>query len=262
MLGNLSKVLFKATGSFNTNEENNNLEYSNKLNEYKTLNSYNSGKDIINYNCYYFRERDFWKKNFEPEINFNHNKRLSFYLNSSPQRKKTFIIDKNIINLNKKFRFNTISKNEKYSNLLIDSPANLRKDLTNNFSSYKQNILASNSRLNTDSNKIIKNKFKIKNNNIYNYIRINTEPNENKKYLKFPSINNIFKSQEALFQDTVDSKLKSLISVKPEIKEQLKTKYRSMVGKRDFLTYLNYRKKYCQNPFYESMKLKEEINNF
>ena len=60
MLGNLSKVLFKAPGSFNTNEENNNLEYSNKLNEYKTLNSYNSGKDIINYNCYYFRERDFF----------------------------------------------------------------------------------------------------------------------------------------------------------------------------------------------------------
>ena len=260
MLGNLSKVLFKAPGSFNNNSENNNIESLNKIKEQRILNSYNSGKDIIKNNCYYFREKDFWKNNFEPEINFNHNKRLSFYLNSSPKRQKSLRIDKNIINLNKKYIFNTINKKTKNSYLLIDSPISLRKDLTNNFSTYKKNILES--RLKTDSNALTNDRYKIKNNNIYNLIRINTDGNENRKYYRLPRINNLLKSQETLFQDSTDNKFKSLISIKPEIKEQLKTKYRSMVGKRDFFIFLNYREKHYQNPFYESMKVREEMNNF
>ncbi len=35
-----------------------------------------------------------------------------------------------------------------------------------------------------------------------------------------------------------------------------------MVGKRDFLKYLNYRKTNRRNPFYESMKIKEDMNNY
>ena len=34
-----------------------------------------------------------------------------------------------------------------------------------------------------------------------------------------------------------------------------------MVGKRDYYKYLNYRKK-VQNPFYESIKTKEEMNSY
>ena len=99
-------------------------------------------------------------------------------------------------------------------------------------------------------------RYKIFNNNLYNHIKIN---NLNGNKTKFPII---FKSQETLFQDKTDNKLKSLISMKPELKEQLKTKNRSMVGKKDFLTYLNYRKLNRQNPFYESMKIKEDMNNY
>ena len=50
--------------------------------------------------------------------------------------------------------------------------------------------------------------------------------------------------------------------MRPEIKEQLKTKNRFMVGKRDYDKYLNSFRKNLQNPFYESMKVKEEINNY
>ena len=260
MLGNLSKVLFKAPIFFNTME---NIESLNIPQEEYTINSFNSKKE----KCLYFRERDFWKKNFEPEINFNHNKRLSFYLNSSPKKQKKYRIDKNIINLNKKIRFNTINKKRKYSYLLTDSPIETNpniKNIKNNFSVYKnnnsiykKNILGSENRLKTESNRIIKDKYKILNNNLYSHIKINNDIYEN----NFPSIN-IYKSQETLFQDKTDNKLKSLILIKPEIKEQLKTKNRNMVGKRDFLKYLNYRKTNRLNPFYESMKIKEDMNNY
>ena len=265
MLGNLSKVLFKAPSFFNNME---NIESLNTPQEEYTISTFNPKKE----NNFYFREKDFWKKNYEPEINFNHNKRLSFYLNTSPKKQKSYRIDKNIINLNKNTRFNTISKKNKYSYLLTDSPSNtninINSYMKNNFSVYKsnnnihrKNISTSEKRLKTESNvnsnRIIKNRYKILNNNLYSHIKINNKLYENDT--KFPTI---FKSQETLFQDKTDNKFKSLILLKPEIKEQLKTKNRCMVGKRDFLAYLNYRKLNLQNPFYESMKVKENMNNF
>ena len=81
------------------------------------------------------------------------------------------------------------------------------------------------------------------------------------KSYKFPKIQNIFKSQESLFQDNADKKFTSLISVKPQIKEQLKTKNRCMVGKREFLIFKNSKKIDAYNPFYESIKIKEEMKN-
>lgn len=51
---------------------------------------------------------------------FFQDKRKSLDLNSFPQRKKKFPNDENVINLNQKKRFNSIDKNEKNANLLID----------------------------------------------------------------------------------------------------------------------------------------------
>jgi uncharacterized short protein YbdD (DUF466 family) len=101
-------------------------------------------------------------------------------------------------------------------------------------------------------------------------IKINDEKNNEHNKVKgkkskinfeFPYIYKALKSQENLFQDRLDKKFNSLIILKPEVKEQLKTMNRSMVGKKQFLKYLNQTKTMLQNPFYESIKLKEELNN-
>ena len=263
MLGNLSKVLFKAPSIFNNNINNNNIESINNMKEVKTLSTFNS-KNNYNINNLYFREKDFWKKNYEPEINFNHNKRLSFYLNISPKKQQSLKIE----SLNKKIRFKTINKKIRNSYVLTDSPiinkgnkSNIFSIYKNNNSIYQNNTITSDRRLNTESDRIIKekNNLKLFNNNIFKHIKINNNAYEN---YKFPNIVKTFKSQETLFQDNADNKLSSLILIKPEIKEQLKTKNRCMVGKKDFLRYLNFRKNIYQNPFYESMKIKEDMNNF
>ena len=251
MLGNLSKVLFKAPSFFN----NNNIQ---KNDEDSTIYSFNSRH--INR---YFREKDFWKKNFEPEINFNNNKRLSFYINTSPERQKRLKNDNNIISL-KNIRYNTINKNKKNSYVFTDSPVHnqdtSKKNLTlNRYNSHinKKNVSGNNIWLRIDLNRLIRDKHKLN-----KYIKINNNTYENEKGKKFPSISNGYKSQETLFQDKADNTLRSLILVRPEIKEQLKAKYRYIVGKRDYDKYLNSFRKNSQNPFYESMKVKEEKNNY
>ena len=111
MLGNLSKVLFKAPGFFNNNihqkESLNNNKEGYAFNSFNTIN----GNKI---NSLYFREKDFWKKNYEPDMNFNHNKRISFYLIKSPE-KGQILNNTKFINLNKR-KFNTISRK---ANILI-----------------------------------------------------------------------------------------------------------------------------------------------
>lgn len=263
MLGNLSKVLIKAPNFFN-----NNMEIIDSLNiihegyTLNSLNSYRSEKDR-NYNSLYFRESDFLKHNFEPEINFNHNKRLSLHIIKSPNRHQSFTINKDIINLKKGKRFNTISKRSKY--LLTDSKREIKPYIENNFRNYKINSIYKKTisenyrRLHTVSNRLLKDKIKICNNIIYNNnIKYNFyESPKNYKFLKI----HYLKSQETLFQEKTDNKLKKLLLIKPQIKELLKEKNRHIVGKKDFLRYLNYRKNNCQNPFYESMKYKEEMKN-
>ena len=83
---------------------------------------------------------------------------------------------------------------------------------------------------------------------------------KNKGIYKFDKNRKPFKSQESLFQDNIDKKLVSLISVKPQIKEQLKSINRSMVGQRDYFIYQKSGRFNSPNPFYESMKKKEEMN--
>ena len=264
MLGNLSKILFKAPGLFNNSLEQKEILNNNR--EGYTLNSFNTININDNkLNSLYFREKDFWKKNYEPEINFNHNKRISFYLIKSPKRHLTINTDSNAnantINLNKR-RFNTVNKKKKYPYLLTDIREKLNLNINNNFSAYKNNNIFhkknifENIRLKTEANEdvVIKDRY------INLFDKKSTFKNNTIKSDKISTINNIFKSQEILFQDNVDNKFRSLILVKPEIKEQLKEKNRSMVGKRDYYKYLNYRRK-INNPFYETIKMKEEMNN-
>ena len=117
--------------------------------------------------------------------------------------------------------------------------------------------------LKKNPNKLIKDSYKKNSRNIFDDIKINYSTNEKEKNeKKFPKVNNVFKSQETIFQDNADNKLKSLITLKPEIKEQLQTKNRSMIGKMDFWRFIHNYKTKSNNPFYESMKIREEMNNY
>ena len=258
MLGNLSKLLFKAPRFLENKRECKTIDFLDEIREENISTSLNY-KSSNNNKSFYFKEKDFWKNNFEPQINFNRNKRLSSYGNLTPNRRQ--YLKKNHINLFKssKYKIITIKENRTYT--LTDSPINNRNNLSNNYSIYNKNTIGSDVRLKTDSNiNKVKNKNKFLNINLFPLISINKRyDKENTK--KFPQIYNSFKSRETLFQDKADNKLKSLISIKPEIKEQLKEKNRLMVGQKDFLRYLNFRKWFPYDPFYESIKVKDEINN-
>ena len=89
----------------------------------------------------------------------------------------------------------------------------------------------------------------------------NTKNKKNKFTIDFPSIYRSLKSQENLFIDGLDRKFNSLKLIRPEIKEQLKTKNRSMVGRKEFLRFQRLKLSNSKNPFYESIKMKEESNN-
>ena len=279
MLGNLSKVLIKAPGFFNNNiQSNNSKESKNNIIEDNVLNPFNSinilSKRGNSLNGIYFREKDFWKKNNIPEMNFNNNKRLMYNLNISSL--KSLKHDSQINKSHK--RLSNIFIKNKERNIGNDSPISTNGVIRNkNRNKYINSLLKSDIRLRTDSNRIIKNRQNIFNNNIYKNVNVdlnryddgkseiedsknNNTINLEKSY-KFPIIQNVFKSQESLFQDNADKKFTSLISVKPQIKEQLKTKNRCMVGKREFLNFKKSRKIDAYNPFYESIKIKEEMNN-
>ena len=87
MLGNLSKILIRTPNFFNNSHEE--LESFDKI---KLINIYNSNKNIkprkYRINGIYFREKDFWLKNYEQEMNFNHNKRSPFSLKCTNLKKK------------------------------------------------------------------------------------------------------------------------------------------------------------------------------
>ena len=127
---------------------------------------------------------------------------------------------------------------------------------------YESNQITKRKSFNLDNN--TERGINIKDKNINEDKKNNDKIFKNKKYKiksEFPPIYKALKSQENLFQDKLDKKFNSLKLLKPEIKEQLREKNRNMVGKNQFLRYLNQSKIMFQNPFYESIKLKEEINN-
>jgi hypothetical protein len=285
MLGNLSKLLIKAPNFFNNNTTQNTFKNVPKFNNNENPNIFNLNNEInkynYKYNNIYFRERDFWLKNYEPDINFNHNRRLFLNSKKSPLKKLTYNFIHPTISENK--------KNTRYSNdninrnmyLLTDNQINNSDKLIikNNYSIYR--ISPTNSKNNkinnlkemiskTEHNDIKNRKsFNISTNSDLISIHLNDEKitdniKENKKNNRykfnseFPSVHKTLKSQEILFQDRIDKKFNSLTLIKPEIKEQLKTKNRSMVGRKDFLKYQQIKKEKLQNPFCESMKIKEE----
>jgi len=281
MLGNLSKILIKAPNFFNNSSLNPIKEFG-KYNKRSNSNLFNQNKIIRSQKCdfrnIYFRERDFWLNNYEPDINFNHNRRSPFSLKNYPLKK---LVSKNIqiINPESKTNFNTIT-NTKKKYCLTDKRVS-KNDKSNNINIYNKvkmnnidpqnNDFISEIHLKTESNQIINRRrfnLNIDNEKTTNMIADKIKKNENGKrsnnkhicISEFPDIYKSLKSQENLFQDRLDKKFNSLKLIKPEIKEQLKTKKRSMVGRQDYLKFQKQFNSGFQNPFYESMKIKEELD--
>ena len=282
MLGNLSKILIRVPDFFN-NSSPNATKQLDKLNNSENLNIFFSNR-IENrkyrLNKIYFREKDFWLNNFGSEMNFNNNKRSPITLKNYSLKS---LSNKNIYLKNIETQNNSnIIKHESSKYLLTDHER-LNNDKTklrtiNNIYKIKgfteeNNDFRNELRLKSESNQITKRNslnintnFKVESKN--NNKIINNDKKNNYKISKnykikseFPSIYKALKSQENLFQDKLDRRFNSLKLLRPEIKEQLREKNRNMVGKNEFLRYLNQSRAMFQNPFYESIKLKEETNN-
>ena len=284
MLGNLSKILIRVPDFFNNSSINDTSQIE-KLNNIEKQNIFFSNNKIENrkyrLNKIYFREKDFWLNNYGSEMNFNNNKRSPISSKNSPLKS---LSNKNIClkNIEAQHNSNTIKQeNNKY--LLTDHQHqnNEKPKLKTINNIYKinglneeNNDIRNELRLKSESNQITKrNSLNINTNlkgesNIIDKIihednKNNDKIKKNKKYkikFEFPSIYKALKSQENLFQDRLDRRFNSLKSLRPEIKEQLREKNRNMVGKNEFLRYLNQNRAMFQNPFYESIKLKEETS--
>ena len=280
MLGNLSKILIRVPDFFN-NSSPNATKQLDKLNNSENLNIFFSNNRIENrkyrLNKIYFREKDFWLNNFGSEMNFNNNKRTPITLKNYSLKS---LSNKNIYLKNIETQNNSnIIKRESSKYLLTDHERlnndKIKLRTINNIYKIKgfteeNNDFRNELRLKSESNQITKRnslnintnfKGESKNNNKI----INNDKKNNYKNFKikseFPSIYKALKSQENLFQDKLDRRFNSLKLLRPEIKEQLREKNRNMVGKNEFLRYLNQSRAMFQNPFYESIKLKEETNN-
>ena len=284
MFGNLSKILIKAPVFFNNDKKS--LE---KIPEENTIDPFYQIKNIKNgnkkHNNIYFKEKDFWTKNIKLDMNFNHNKRLLRKLHLSPNDNKVEEYEKgknNFIEKNGEHRdINYYNKKRDFSNVAMNNHIKTIRD-KKNLNIYKKIFLLNKNNINdadftlkTESNKMNatnEKRDKIKKNKTLILNRYNTEENDTNKYTKeneldkkeiykFPKNIKSIRSQESLFQDNIDKKLISLILVKPKIKEQLKSINRSMVGQRDYYIYQQSGRFNSLNPFYESMKRKEEKNN-
>ena len=280
MLGNLSKILIRVPDFFN-NSSPNATKQLDKLNNSENLNIFFSNNRIENrkyrLNKIYFREKDFWLNNFGSEMNFNNNKRTPITLKNYSLKS---LSNKNIYLKNIETQNNSnIIKHESSKYLLTDHERlnndKIKLRTINNIYKIKgfteeNNDFRNELRLKSESNQITKRNslnintnFKVESKN-NNKIINNDKKNNYKNYKiksEFPSIYKALKSQENLFQDKLDRRFNSLKLLRPEIKEQLREKNRNMVGKNEFLRYLNQSRAMFQNPFYESIKLKEETNN-
>jgi len=296
MLGNLSKVLIKAPLFFNNKTQTKRKNTLQKIPEENILDPFYQINHIKkrgnSFSGIYFKERDFWKKNLKLDINFNNNKRLHKYdfhsidmdLDKEKNEQNLILLDNN--NSNKNDVFN---KNRRYFNFISDSPMKTSKGRNKNVNTYKKIFLFQkdnnnlndsdislksdermSSFLNTENNNIKRdtlthiNSYKNDINTNEENIKTNKSfenANNNKGRNRFPKIPKTFKSQESLFQDNIDKRLISLISVKPEIKEQYKSINRNMVGQRDYFVYQKSGRFDSTNPFYESINKKEELFN-
>ena len=296
MLGNLSKVLIKAPLFFNNKTQIKRKNTLRKIPEENILDPFYQINHIKkrgnSLSSIYFKEKDFWRKNLKLDINFNNNKRLHKYdfhsidmeLNKEQNDQNIIFLDNN--NSNKNDAFN---KNRRYFNFTSDSPIKTSKGKNKNVNTYKNIFLLQKDNnnlndsdislktdekmspfLNTENNNIKRetsshiNSYKNDINTNEENININNffgSANKNKGRNRFPKITKSFKSQDSLFQDNIDKRLISLISVKPEIKEQYKSINRNMVGQRDYFVYQKSGRFDSSNPFYESINKKEELLN-
>ena len=283
MLGNLSKILIRVPDFFN-NSSVNATRQMDKLNNGENQNIFLSNNRIQNrkyrLNKIYFREKDFWLNNFSSEMNFNNNKRSQLSLKNYSLKS---ISNKNIYLKNIETQNNSNTINQKSNKHLLTDHQHLNNEKSKlrtinniykiNGLNEENNDIRNELRLKSESNQITKKNslyininFKGNSNNINKIINEDNKNNDkknrkNKKKSEFPPIYKALKSQENLFQDKLDRRFNSLKLLKPEIKEQLKEKNRNMVGKNEFLRYLNQSRIMFQNPFYESIKLKEETNS-
>ena len=278
MLGNLSKILIKAPNFFNNKDTNIRKRALQKIPEEIEVDPFyqiNNIKSRSRNNINYFKEKDFWTKNFLLDMNFNHNKRYQKSTNILKNLKQSNYEKDLVRNNDADLRNQNIFK-KRYSN----SPRGDKNNLNiyqNIFLLQKDKLTKPEDNLKIQSNVLTDENidfFKTekndeKTNKTYVMDRYNTENNNvnknkyQKEVYKFPKNIKPYRSQESLFQDNIDNKLISLISLKPKFKEQLKSINRSMVGRRDYFLYQKTEKYNFQNPFYESMKKKEKlIKNF
>lgn len=284
MLGNLSKVLIKAPSFFNNSIKNNNIKSLEKIPEENIVDPFYQ----INYikkrgnslNHIYFKEKEFWKKSFRLDMNFNNNKRISPKMNITLKKLKKLEYDRV---LNNNYRKNINDDYIQKKNIFNLSSKNSRrrtpKESNNTFNTYKNIIFLNqnnnineqniSSITNSDKNELFldieKNDIKRNTSMFINRYNNDEKYNINEDYDKeqknekniFPKIKKAFKSQESLFQDNLDKKLDSLILLKPKIKEQYKLISRRMVGQRDFFLFQKSGGEGMRNPFYESIKKKK-----
>jgi hypothetical protein len=297
MLGNLSKVLIKAPLFFNNKTQIKRKNTLQKIPEENILDPFYQINHIkkrgYSLSKNYFKEKDFLKKNLKLDINFNNNKRLHKYdfhsvemdLDKEQKEPNILFLDNNNSNKN-----DILNQNRRYFNFTSDNPIKTSKGRNKNVNIYKQIFLlekdnnnlndsdislksdermrsflnTENNNLKRDSSTFIKSyKNKYINTNEEN-ININNSfenANNTKERNRLPKIPKTFKSQESLFQDNIDKRLISLISVKPKIKEQYKSINRNMVGQRDYFVYQKSGRFDSPNPFYESINKKEELLN-
>ena len=316
MLGNLSKILIKAPIFFSyhqQNLQNNKKDISQKKPEENIIDPFYQINHIKNRsnkknNMYYFKEKDFWKKNLKLDMNFNHNRRNFYSINLSPIEAKKAQVEPGLkakdinddfekINYyNKRRRYSVMSTNNSinnpiktiegekhydiYQKLFLLNKDNLKEESESN--SVKTESKNENENNNDKEKNVIKTEANEKKRRkrhsvvvIHNFNKNKNNNNENsnekknndnskvkeKEIYKFPKNIQPYKSQEILFQENLDKKLISLILLKPQVKEQLRSISRSMVGQRDYYVYQQSGKFRSPNPFYESMKKREDIKN-
>ena len=297
MFGNLSKSLVKVPNHFNLNIITEPKNYSRKSYE-KILNTDNNIKKINFYKsnkCHYFKEKDFLKKNFNLDLNYNNNFRKNITPHVKPRLSvsfEEFIFGKSFKennNDNKKefkkinffnSRFNTetgskYSTNSKKEFFSSKNSLNSRESNNINANMTKLNNEEFNENLNTNIDKLIK---KIHENSLnFNLFKkkkgFGSTTRENRieilkefingdrvvippNKLNFPKLN--IKSNERVYRDTLDKKLTSLSTLNDKVKEQLKTKNRYYTAQKEFYKFNHSYFSNKQNPLTETVKCLED----
>ena len=293
MFGNLSKHLIKAPHYFNNNIDTEPNQYS-KLSDEYLLDTFSNLRKLNtrSNNSRYFKERDFVKKNFKLDLNYNNNFRkeitpqvktkpcisfeefISGKSNICSRNNSTIVTKQSLYKTNKSNKLNITNlsnlnksvdskktyfynKDEKLQNILekkIKPVEEFNEEMKTNL----YNLIGKISKNSLKFNEFNSQKKKNQKNRIENlkeFINKNTVVEPPIK-IKFPDIN--IKSNDTLYREAMDKKISSLSTVNPKIIEQLKSKNRVSASRQDFYRYNNSYALYKQNPFSQSVKYIEE----